>query len=143
MLDTFEVPKLKGSLNYELWAIRLEAIIVEKGLLAYITHNSATIDNTLDENALKATTSMKLSLEDGPLLQTGFISNSYTLSTTLGNLYKARGFSSEFLLCKGLINITLNSWKGNLEEHMDSFKRIINNLEFRGISLPGRFVVNI
>jgi len=82
MLDAFKIPKLKGSLNYDIWAIRIEAIIVEKGYLSYIINNSATIVNnteTLDENAFKTTAIIKLHLEDGPLLQTRFISNSYTL----------------------------------------------------------------
>ena len=68
MLDTLKIPKLRSSLNYDLWGIRLEAIIVEKGLYAYITNNPSTIDNTLDKNALKITAIIKLSLEDEPLL---------------------------------------------------------------------------
>lgn len=81
MLDiTSKIPKLKGSQNYDIWAIRIEAVIVEKGYLAYILNNPATIDTeTLDENAYKTTALIKLALEDGPLLQTRFISNPYVL----------------------------------------------------------------
>jgi hypothetical protein len=143
MLDSIKLPKLKGSANYDLWAIRLEAIIVEKGYLSYILNNPATIENnieTLGENAYKATALIKLALEDGPLLQTRFISNPYILWNTLKNLYEAKGFSSEFLLSKELINTTLNSCKGNLESYINSFKRIINSLESRNISLPTKFI---
>ncbi|RYE03868.1 MAG: hypothetical protein EOP33_09415, partial [Rickettsiaceae bacterium] len=144
MLDAIKLPKLKGSLNYDLWAIRIEAILVEKGYLGYILSNPATtIDNidSIDENAYKATALIKLALEDGPLLQTRFISNPFILWNTLKNLYEAKGFSSEFLLSKELINTTLSSYKGNLEDYINSFKRVVNSLESRGISLPNRFVV--
>lgn len=144
MLDAIKLPKLKGSLNYDIWAIRVEAIIVEKGYLNYILNNPATIVNnieTLDENAYKTTAIIKLALEDGPLLQTKFISNPYILWNTLKNLYEAKGFSSEFLLSKELINTTLNSCKGDLENYINSFRRVINSLESRGISLPNKFIV--
>ena len=78
MLDAIKLPKLKGSLNYDIWAIRVEAIIVEKGYLRYILNNPATTSNnteTLEEDAYKTTALIKLALEDGPLLQTRFISN--------------------------------------------------------------------
>ncbi|XPS72906.1 hypothetical protein M3J07_005050 [Ascochyta lentis] len=144
MLDSIKLPKLKGSANYSIWAIRMQAIIVEKGYLAYILNNPATIvDNieNLDENAYKATAIIKLALEDGPLLQTQFINNPYTLWNTLKNLYEAKGFSSEFLLSKELISTTLNSCKGNLEDYINTFKRIVNSLESRNINLPTKFIV--
>jgi hypothetical protein len=144
MLDSINLPKLKGSINYDLWAIRIEAIIVEKGYLSYILNNPATIVNnteTLEENAYKATALIKLALEDGPLLQTRFINYPYILWNTLKNLYEAKGFSSEFLLSKELINTTLTGCKGNLESYINSFKRIINSLESRNISLPTKFIV--
>jgi hypothetical protein len=71
-MESIKLPKLKGSSNYDIWAIRIEAILVEKGLYNYI--NNPSID-PLEEKALKATTLIKLALEDGPLLQTRFISN--------------------------------------------------------------------
>jgi hypothetical protein len=57
---------------------------------------------------------------------------------TLKNLNCALGFSSEFILSKELINTTINSYKGNLELYINAVKRIINNLEAKGISLPCR-----
>jgi hypothetical protein len=150
----FKIPKLKGSENYDIWSLRLESIIIEKGYYDYIIADySSSISYTeainsnnntkvveLEEIANKATALIKLSLEDGPLLQTRFIKNPYTLYTTLKNLYCAQGFSSEFILSKELINTTINSFKGNLELYINSFKRIINNLEAKGISLPSNFV---
>ena len=143
MQEVARIPKLIGSSNYDIWSIRIEAILVEKGYLKYILSNPATINSldTLEENAYKATALIKLALEDGPLLQTQYISNPYILWHTLLNLYKAKGFSSEFLLSKELINTTLNSYKGNIEDYINSFKRIINSLEARNIILPSKFVI--
>jgi predicted sulfurtransferase len=76
-------------------------------------------------------------------LQTRFLKNPYTLYNTLKNLYCAQGFSSKFILSKELINTTINSYKGNLELYVNSFKRIINNLEAKGIKLPSNFVATL
>ena len=38
------------------------------------------------------------------------------------------------------VNATINSYKGNLGLYINSFKRIINNLEANCISLPSNFV---
>ena len=139
MQDTFKIPKLKGSQNYDIWSIRIQAIIIEKGYSNYILEDTSS--NILEENALKTTAIIKLALEDGPLLQTRFISNPYTLQISLENLYRAKGFSSEFILSKELINTTLNYYKGNLEEYLNAFKRVVNNLEARGINLPKKFII--
>jgi hypothetical protein len=73
------------------------------------------------------------------LLQTRFIKNPYTLYNTLKNLYCAQGFSSRFILSKELINTIINTYKGNLELYINAFKRILNNLEAKGINLPSNF----
>jgi hypothetical protein len=155
MADTiFKIPKLKGSSNYDIWALKIESIIIKEGYLDYIiadfSSSSAYLESKenniiksreIEEKADKATSIIRLSLEDGPLLQTRFIKNPFTLFNTLKNLYCAQGFSSEFILSKELINTTINSYKGNLELYINNFKRIINNLESRNITLPSNFVV--
>jgi hypothetical protein len=75
------------------------------------------------------------------LLQTRHITNPYILWNNLKNLYEAKGFSSEFILSRELINLTLTSCKGNLENYLNSFRRIVNSLESRSINLPTKFVV--
>ena len=74
-------------------------------------------------------------------MQTRFITNPYTLWITLENLFKAKGFSSEFILSKELINTTLDYYRGNLEDYINAFKRIVNNLESREIILPKKFII--
>ena len=135
----FKVPKLKGSQNYDLWSIRISAILVEKDCGDCIFEEPSVI--TIKEKSDKATALIKLSLEDGPLLQTRFISEPKTLWDSLKNLYESKGFSSEFILSKELINNSLNNNKGNLEAYLNSFKRISNSLEAKDIKLPDKFLV--
>jgi hypothetical protein len=149
MADTiFKIPKLKGSSNYDIWSIRVQAILVEKGYLEVIADNyiDKALDDTtqisnLEQTATKATALIKLALEDGPLLQTRFIENPFILWNTLRNLYEAKGFSSEFIISKELINTTLNSCKGNLEQYINNFKRAVNSLESKKIILPNKFLI--
>jgi len=81
MADTiFKIPKLKGSSNYDIWSIRIEAILIREGYYSIMSNTdftSLTLEETtlLEEKLTKATSIIKLSLEDGPLLQTRFISN--------------------------------------------------------------------
>jgi hypothetical protein len=139
----FKINKLKGSINHDLWVIRIEALLTREGYLDVITSDITALTfeehKLLEEKALKATSFIRLSLEDGPLLQTRFISNPVILWNTLKNLYEAKGFSSEFVLSKDFINTTLSSFKGNLELYINSFKRTISSLESKKIYSPNKF----
>ena len=146
MSDTiFKIPKLKGSSNYDIWSIKIEALLTKEGYLEVIAHDLSSLSEAtrvlLQDKAIKATSFIKLALEDGPLLQVRYISNPYLLWQMLKNLYEAKGFSSEFLISKELINTTINSYKGNLELYINNFKRLANSLEAKEISLPNKFLV--
>jgi hypothetical protein len=144
MGDTiFKIAKLKGSSNYDIWSIRIESILIKDNLDSYININyldQIGIEG-LEEQAKKATSLIKLSLEDSPLLQTKTIDNPYLLWDNLKTLYSSKGFTSEFLLSKELINTTLDYYKGNLESYTNNFKRVINNLEAKDIKLPRKFII--
>jgi hypothetical protein len=155
MADTvFKIPKLKGSQNFDIWSLRIESIITKEGFLDFILEDYSSSEQyreqkanlaeptkltELDVRASKVISLIRLSLEDSPLLQTRFIKNPYTLYNTLKNLYCAQGFSSKFILSKELINTTISTYKGNLELYINAFKRILNNLEAKGINLPSKF----
>ena len=91
MADTiFKIPKLKGSDNFDIWAIRIENILIKENFYNFILDDYTTPENTesiilesqsanpneerLDIlsrtwiSANKATSIIKLSLEDRPLL---------------------------------------------------------------------------
>ena len=84
MSDTiFKIPKLKGSSNYDIWSIKIEALLTKEGYLEVIAHNLSSLSEAtrvlLQDKAIKATSFIKLALEDRPLLQVRYISNSYLL----------------------------------------------------------------
>ena len=135
-----KVPKLKGSINYNIQSIRITSILIDKDVFNAIKNTeSASKSSAKDVN--KALALIRLSLEDRPLLQTRFISSAIELQDSLKNLYKSKGFSSKFILSKDLINNNLNLNKGNLETYLNSFKRINNSLIAKGIILPNKFLV--
>jgi histone deacetylase 1/2 len=152
-----KIPKLQGSNNWDIWSIRIESILIEKGYvdLCQISEESfiASLNNEnlspkeattrLESRralALKALAYIRLSLADGPLLQTKGIRDPYELIQSLKNLYELRGFSSEFISCKTLINTKLSNCKGNIEVYLQEFRRIINDLESKDIKLPKNFI---
>ena len=151
----FKIPKLSNSDNWDIWSLRIEAILIEKGYLdvcqtseeSYI-ESIANLDPREGEArlearralSLKALAYIRLALADGPLLQTKSIRDPYKLLKALGGLYESKGFSSEFILCKSLINTTLSNSKGNLELYLQNVRRLVNDLESKNISLPTNFI---
>jgi hypothetical protein len=152
-----KIPKLLGSTNWDIWSIRIESILIEKGYVDLCQTSEESFIATLNnENltpkeantrlesrralALKALAYIRLSLADGPLLQTKSIRDPYELIQSLKNLYELRGFSSEFISCKTLINTKLSNCKGNIEVYLQEFRRIINDLESKDIHLPKNFI---
>ena len=144
-----KIPKLLGSSNWDLWSIRMEAILIEKGYYEVVsisidtidlsTYNTEQISNIRDKSN-KACAYIRLALADGPLLQTRYITDPYKLWTTLKDLYESKGFSSEFLICKELINTTLASYKGNIELYLQNLRRLLNSLDSKNLKLPDKFI---
>lgn len=145
----YKIPKLRGSSNYDIWALRIESILTKEGCSAImqIEPSSLNLEKyseaqliTLKEMEAKALSVIRLSLEDGPLLQTKEVTSPYKLWDKLKELYQAKGFSSEFLISKQLINTTLSSCKGNIELYLQTVKRLTNSLEARNLALPDKFI---
>jgi hypothetical protein len=145
----YKIPKLKGSSNYDIWNLRLTSILVKEGCQEIITIDPTKLTSSnyegiellrLKELESKALAIIRLSLEDGPLLSTKEITSPYILWNKLKDLYSTKGFSSEFLLSKELINTTLNSCKGNIELYLQTVSRLVTSLEARKLKLPNKFV---
>ena len=76
--NPFKIQRLKGSSNWDVWALRMEAYLTEKGYaIAMIPPNfpegtdQATIDAynyKREEKSPKAAAVIRLFLEDGPLI---------------------------------------------------------------------------
>ena len=63
----YKFPKLKGSINWDIWVIRMEATLIKEGYEnAY--KKEATGDIDITANSAKAASLIRLALEDGPLI---------------------------------------------------------------------------
>ena len=69
-----KVPKLTGSNNYELWAIRVKAALIAKDLFDFYTRSGDPTAKGLKEDA-KALSYIQLACADGPLLHISAIEN--------------------------------------------------------------------
>jgi hypothetical protein len=76
MESALKINKLGGSSGWELWQLRMQSILIEKGYWSVIGDNYMEVDdgNILDdiitERRDKALAYIQLYLGDGPLLQT-------------------------------------------------------------------------
>ena len=136
-----KITRLQGSSNWDLWAIRMEAVLTEKGYYEVMTSPTTTPATTEQESMLKkALAYIRLALSDGPLLQTRNIDDPRTLWTTLGSLYKPKGFSSEFLICKQFFETTLAKCNYSIEEYLHTIKRLTDDLAARSLTLPNKVI---
>src|SRR5947209_8499905 len=98
-----KIDKLAGRANWELWHLRIESLLNEKGYWDKVVSETIEIDDGEDVYNLlqyrsKALAYIRLYLKDRPLLQTRYIKKPNELWTKLKTLYESRGFSSDFLL---------------------------------------------
>jgi hypothetical protein len=62
--DKITIPKLRGAINYEVWALRIDAFLTKENLKSALI-DSDIIDEDINNNALA---NIKLLVEDGPLI---------------------------------------------------------------------------
>jgi len=69
------ISKLLGQSNYEIWSLRMQSVLIEKGLGDFILSDYPNINlteierKTIELNANRALALIRLSIADGPLLQ--------------------------------------------------------------------------
>ena len=73
MLDTIlKTSKFKRFSNYNIQSIKIEALLTKKGYLEVIVHNLSSLTKAtrvlLQDKAIKATSFLKVAVEDRPLL---------------------------------------------------------------------------
>lgn len=147
-MDTsgLKIPRLQGSNNWDIWSIRMEAVLTSKGFIDVMT--PAPEEPLGDpirhaeraERSLKACSLIRLGLNDGPLLQTRHITDSMILWNTLKALYEPKGFSSEFLTCKEFFNQTLARNGGSMERYLTQIKRLTDDLSARNLGIPNKVI---
>ena len=150
-----KINKLKGSRDFEVWALRMEAFLTEKDyhdVMVDPTPPEVKKDDPESQKAFeaywakrnirstKACALIRLTLDDGPLIQTRGITDALTLWNRLLGLYQSRGFSSEFLICKELFNTTLARCNNSIESYLTKIKRLTDELAARNLAIPNKVI---
>ena len=136
MSDKISITKLIGQSNYEVWSLQVQSLLV-KGSLSDAIVEETTPKPEVDQKALA---NIRLTIEDGPLLQIQYSKTALEAWKLLKNLYSPKGFSSEFLICKELFETTLSKYS-SMEEYLNKVKQLTNQLKAKGIELPSQVIV--
>ena len=136
MSDKISITKLIGQCNYEVWSLRVESLLV-KGSLSDAIVEGTSPKPEIDQKALA---NIRLTIEDGPLLQIRHSETALEAWKLLKNLYSPKGFSSEFLICKELFETTLSKYS-SIEEYLNKVKQLTNQLKAKGIELPNQVIM--
>jgi hypothetical protein len=160
MTDTHEkstsIQKLKGAKNFQIWQIRMKAVLTEKGLEGSILSSSAIVLDEASEptggpqtrssrqpvsstksdsttksgsNDAKALAYIHNNIEDGPLLLIYTIPTAAEAWNMLHTLYGNTGFTSTASLYNEFHATTLNVVEGSMEQYVQRLKRISTELE--------------
>jgi hypothetical protein len=65
MSEKILITKLTGQLNYEVWSLWVQSLLIERSLSNAI-EDGASLKTEIDQKALA---NIRLTIEDGPLLQ--------------------------------------------------------------------------
>ena len=147
-----KIPKLKGSMDWDLWRLRIRALLAEKGYIDAIKPKKEFSKNTSREMleeyndkragiSIKAAAIIRLNLGDSPLVQTKNIdeNNAEELYNRLKALYEPKGFSSEFLIAKELFSTTLQEGK-SVEDYLTKIRSLTDDLAIRNKPIPTEII---
>jgi len=135
IIDKVHIPKLKGSTNYIIWAVRMKAILTEKDLVNFIFEDSTSPKN------YKALSNIQLYCDDGPLLYIRDLESAKQAWDRLEELYNPKGFTTEHLTMKELWESHLENFD-TMEDYLNKVKYIIDNLRSKDIELPELVVMS-
>ena len=141
--NSYNIQPLKETENYEMWSLRIRALLVENDLVSHVTIPNYDIETVIENEqfvllsneAEKAKSVILLNLTDGPLVQIQHIEKSYNIWKTLRNLYASKEFSNDFYLCEIFFNTTLEFCKNKMKDYINNLKRISDQLYAKNIKL--------
>lgn len=152
-MDSVKLSKLKGSKDWELWRVRIRALLAKKGYIETIKPKKEfpkgsakeTIEAYIEERreaSIKAAAIIRLNLDDGPLIQTKNVEedNAEKLYSRLETLYEPKGFSSEFLIAKELFSTTLARSENSIERYLTRIRSLTDDLAAKDKAIPTEII---
>ena len=150
MAPKTKIDPLLGASNWNIWRIRLKALLTEKDDLAYTIRpkkefpKSTPKDNIEEYTAKrksdseKASAIIRLNISDSPLIQTANIAddNAEALYNRLEALYSPKGFSTEFIIAKELFETSLSRCGNSVERYLAKIRGYTDELALRNKTIP-------
>ncbi|RKF59649.1 Retrovirus-related Pol polyprotein from transposon TNT 1-94 [Golovinomyces cichoracearum] len=127
------IPKLAGSKNYAIWALRMKAHLIDRGYKSVIATDE--VNDDVNDRALAA---IHLFLDDGPLLQIQNEERAHAAWNSLKSLYSPSGFSADFLVLRELFKCKLKKFD-SMEEFLNTIKRLRDDLKTKGLDFPHKY----
>ena len=85
--NSYNIQPLKGAENYEMWSLRIRALLVGNDLISHVSISNYDIETVIEDGQLvllsneveKAKSMILLNLADEPLIQIQHIEKSYDI----------------------------------------------------------------
>jgi hypothetical protein len=133
-LTKIDFPKLKGTVNYDIWSMRIQNI------LSSYNCEEAIIDDSVETEINKTAIEwLRATVEDGPLILIRFKNTAKAIWDTLKKAYSPRGFNGEYLLCKEFLELSLIKFS-TMEEYLTRLVQLNDQLTVKKLQLPLSFV---
>ena len=141
--NSYNIQSLKKVENYEIWFIRVHALLIENDLTSYVTISNYDMKTVIKDQqsvllfneSQKAKSIILLNLIDDSLIQIRHIQHSYNIWKALRNLYVSKRFNNDFYLCKEFFNTTLKFCENKMKTYINKIKRINDQLYAKNIQL--------
>ncbi|KAH9718762.1 hypothetical protein KPL71_022343 [Citrus sinensis] len=136
----FEVEKFTGENDFHLWRLKMRALLVHQGLEETLgdprseKKPSKLSDEEMQDALDKAHSTLILSLGDGVLREVGDQTTAAGLWKKLEDLYTKKSLTKRLCTKKRLYTLQMEEGS-SLATHIDSFNRIIMDLEDINVSL--------
>ena len=146
--NSYNIQSLKEAEDYEIWFIRVHALLIENDLASYVTISNHDMKAVIESQQLvllfnenqKAKSIILLNLIDDSLIQIRHIQHSYNIWKALRNFYVLKKFSNDFYLCKNFFNTTLKFCEGKMKAYINKIKRINDQLYAKNIQLFDKII---
>ena len=146
--NSYNIQSLKDVENYEMWLLRIRALLVENDLVSHVTISNYDIATIIENEQLvllsneieKAKSIILLNLTNESLIQIQHIENFYNIWKALRNLYVSKEFNNDFYLYKKFFNTTLKFCENKMKNYINNFKRINDQLYAKNIKLFDKII---
>ena len=146
--NSYNIQSLKEAENYEMWSLRIRALLIGNDLVSHVTISNYDIETMvegeqfvlLSNEAEKTKSVILLNLVDESLVQIQHIEKSYDIWEALRNLYASKRFNNDFYFCKEFFNTTLEFCEGKMEDYINNLKRISDQLYAKNIKLFDKII---